>query len=990
MNTLPSPRPALHAPQQPAQKPWRLLALLCLLCSGFAAAGYELYLWQVRNIQTEQAANLAAVAQLKTSQLMAWRQERLADARMNASGMVRYLALQWLQTGRAETLADVRQRLQFFLQNEGYLNMILADDNGRIRLSLLPRVTQLEQEEHELLQQVVASKKAVLGDFFYCRNCRRIHINAAAPVFDGDRVALVLLLVADPQRDLYPMIQSWPIAHSNAESLLVRRDGQNAILLNQPRHRSVSGLAFRIPLANTSSPAVQAVLGATGMVRGVDYRDVEVLANVNPVPESNWFMITKLDFPEIAASARYRAGGITLLVALATVVAGALVQLASLARRKTLNEALLHEEQGHRQTREEIRATLYGIGEGVIAADADGRITRMNPVAESLTGWLENEALGQPLSAVYRVINEDSEAIVESPVDQVLRRGEIVQMSNHTLLVAKDNSRRPIADSGAPIRNEAGVITGVVLVVRDQSKRRAMEKSRAESARRYTDLVENISDFIWETGANHRFTYASPRSRDMLGYDPGEFVGLALTELLAENNPAEVMQICADTLAGLRPFSQLCLSFARKDGAEVILESSAVPVFDPSGGFCGYRGVSRDITERKRTEDAQKRLESQLLQSQKMEVVGRLAGGVAHDFNNMLTVISSYVEMTLNELEERHPLYKRLYEVHKAARHSAELTGQLLAFARKQAIAPRVLDLNETISGSLKMLHRLIGENIELQWNPGPDLWQVRMDAAQIGQVLANLAVNARDAIDGIGRLTMHTGNVAVDPETCAACPELSPGDYVQLSITDNGCGMDRQTQEKIFEPFFTTKDEGQGTGLGLSTVYGIIKQNNGVIAVASAPSQGTTFRIFLPRVNFGSKAMPTATGNQTHRGKETVLLVEDETAILDMCAFLLEQHGYTVLVAQNPAQALDIVHRRQGTIDLLLTDVIMPDMNGRELSRRVLELLPAVKVLFMSGYTADIISRHGGDMDTGLHFLEKPFSASQLARKVREVIDRG
>jgi len=989
MNTSPISPPS-PAPGQAARKLWLLLALIALVCSGFGLAGYELYRWQEQSIQAEHAANLAAVAQLKTTQLLAWRQERLADARMNASGMVRFLALQWLQTGHADTLEDVRQRLQFFRENEGYLNMILADGAGRIRLSLLPRVTQLEQEEHDLLQQVVATKKAVLGDFFYCRNCSRIHINAAAPVFDGDKVALVLLLVADPQRDLYPMIQSWPIAHSNAESLLVRRDGESALLLNQPRHRGFAGLSFRHPLANTSSPAVQAVLGATGVVRGVDYRDVKVLANINPIPESNWFMITKLDFREIAAQAQYRTGGIMLLVALATTVAGFLVQLASHSRRKTLNEALLQEEQGHRQTREEIRATLYGIGEGVIAADAAGRITRMNPVAESLTGWLEGEALGKPLGEVYRVIDEDSEAVVESPVDRVLQQGEIVQMSNHTLLIAKDDSRRPIADSGAPIRNEAGVISGVVLVFRDQSRRRAMEKSRAESARRYTELVENISDFIWETGADHRFTYASPRSLDMLGHTPEECRGLALVDLLNDDNDAEDVQGFTDMVAGLRPFSQLCLRCVRKDGSEVILESSAVPVFDPQGGFRGYRGVSRDITERKRTEDAQKRLEGQLLQSQKMEVVGRLAGGVAHDFNNMLTVISSYVEMTLNELEEHHPLYKRLYEVHKAARHSAELTRQLLAFARKQAITPRILDLNETISGSLKMLHRLIGENIELQWNPGPDLWQVRMDATQIGQVLANLAVNARDAIDGTGRLIMHTGNVAVDPAACAACPELSPGDYVQLSVTDNGCGMDRLTQEKIFEPFFTTKEEGRGTGLGLATVYGIVKQNNGVIAVASAPGQGTTFRIFLPRVDLGPKALSTATGNQMHRGKETILLVEDEAAILEMCTFILEQHGYTVLVAQNPAQALDLVHRRQGTIDLLLTDVIMPDMNGRELSRRVLELLPAIRVLFMSGYTADIIARHGGDMDTGLHFLEKPFSASQLARKVREVIDRG
>ena len=231
---------------------------------------------------------------------------------------------------------------------------------------------------------------------------------------------------------------------------------------------------------------------------------------------------------------------------------------------------------------------------------------------------------------------------------------------------------------------------------------------------------------------------------------------------------------------------------------------------------------------------------------------------------------------------------------------------------------------------------------------------------------------------------------MTVDPADCADCPELSPGDYVQLSVADNGCGMDRQTQEKIFEPFFTTKQEGRGTGLGLATVYGIVKQNNGAIAVASEPLRGTTFRIFLPRVKTASQALPTAKGKRMHCGAETILLVEDETVILEMGAFILEQHGYTVLVAQNPLQALELVHRRQETIDLLLTDVIMPEMNGRELSRRVLELLPAIKVLFMSGYTADILAHHGGGMDASLHFLEKPFSASQLVQKVRSVIDQG
>jgi PAS domain S-box-containing protein len=969
--------------------PVRLFLLCCLLLLCFAGSGFWLYRQQRQALINEHAENLHAIAQLKTSQLLAWRQERLADARMNGSGMVRLLTLQWLQSGRQEILDDIRQRLQFFQDNEGYFNMILADARGRIQLSRLPRITELEQVEQQIVQQVVAEKQAVMGEFFYCHNCDRVHINVAAPILDGDRVVMVLLLVADPERDLYPIIRSWPIPHENAESLLVRRQGENALILNQPRHRTVPPLSQRLPLQQSRSPEVQAVLGTTGVFVGQDYRGTDVLTILNAIPATEWFMVTKLDLTEIVTQARYRAGGILLLVFMATVIAVTLAQLVSLSRRKALSEALLLEEQHHRQTREEIRATLYSIGEGVIATDSRGRVTRMNPVAETLTGWTESTALGQPLTAVYQVIDEESERPVPSPVERVLRNNTTVTMSNHTLLLARDTSRRPIADSGAPIRDGAGAITGVVLVVRDQTKRRAMEKARAESAKRYTDLVESISDFIWETDSDHRHTYASPRSLDLLGYAPQECIGLTWFDLLSRNNTSEALQTFTDLVARLQPYSQLCLSCVHKDGHEVFLESSATPVVDPQGRFLGYRGVSRDVSERKHNEEAQKRLEEQLQQSQKMEMVGRLAGGIAHDFNNMLTVISSYVDMTLGELEEQHPLYKRLFEVHKAAQHSADLTRQLLAFARKQVIAPRILDLNETISAALKMLHRLIGEHIDLQWHPGAALWQVRMDSTQIGQILANLAVNARDAIHGPGHLLIQTANVVVQPADCTACLDLSPGDYVLLTVNDSGCGMDAETQAKIFEPFFTTKEEGRGTGLGLATVYGIVRQNHGAITVTSAPDQGATFSIYLPRTQYDVHARPMVSGSSRHRGIETILLVEDDAALLELGAYILEQQGYTVLIARSPSEALDVVRKYPATIHLLITDVIMPEMNGRDLARTVGEIVPAIRMLFMSGYTADILVNHGGvAMDTP--FLEKPFTASQMALKVREVLDRG
>ena len=368
-----------------------------------------------------------------------------------------------------------------------------------------------------------------------------------------------------------------------------------------------------------------------------------------------------------------------------------------------------------------------------------------------------------------------------------------------------------------------------------------------------------------------------------------------------------------------------------------------------------------------------------------MESVGRLAGGVAHDFNNMLGVIIGTTEMALMKVGEAQPLHADLEEIGKAARRSADLTRQLLAFARKQTITPKVLNLNETVEGMLKMLGRLIGENIRLNWLPGKELWPVKMDPSQLDQILANLCVNARDAIRGPGTLSIRTENHTITAEAHAAQPGLLPGEYVQLAVSDTGSGMDAETLSHIFEPFFTTKDVGEGTGLGLATIYGIAKQNNGCLDVRSAPGQGTTFNIYLPRHTGqglpAEKELPAAPAG---RGHETILLVEDEPTILRMTARMLMMQGYTVLTAGTPEEAIRLTSEHVGEIDLLMTDVVMPEMNGRVLAEKLLALRPQLKRLFMSGYTADIIA-HRGVIDKGVHFIQKPFTMKGLTTKLRE-----
>ncbi len=380
-------------------------------------------------------------------------------------------------------------------------------------------------------------------------------------------------------------------------------------------------------------------------------------------------------------------------------------------------------------------------------------------------------------------------------------------------------------------------------------------------------------------------------------------------------------------------------------------------------------------------------MENQLRQAQKMDAVGRLAGGVAHDYNNMTNVIMGYIELILERIQKNDPIYADLQQINEAARRSMELTRQLLAFARCQAIAPKILDINQIIVSMLKMLQRLIGEDVHLVWRPEEDIWPIEIDPSQVDQILANLCVNARDAISGVGKIEITTANAVFDEAYCLLHRGALPGEFVQMTISDDGSGMDSAILDKIFEPFFSTKAIGRGTGLGLATVYGIVKQNRGFIDVKSEPGRGTSFEIYLPRVIGRSVEGISSTTAEIGRGfNEIVLLVEDEVAILNMVQRLLEKMGYRVLATNSALEAIAMAERYSGKIDVLLTDVVMPELNGNDLAKRLRLLFPAIRVLFMSGYTANIIA-HRGILDKDVVMIQKPFSKSELSAKVREVL---
>ena len=394
------------------------------------------------------------------------------------------------------------------------------------------------------------------------------------------------------------------------------------------------------------------------------------------------------------------------------------------------------------------------------------------------------------------------------------------------------------------------------------------------------------------------------------------------------------------------------------------------------------------ILRARRTAADRKKLLEESEKVSRLEALGRLAGGVAHDFNNLLTVMGGYVSLCKGRLANDHPILPWLDQIENAAERSAGLTRQLLAFARRQTAEPRVLQLNDAITDLKFLLGNLIGEDIELIWRTDADLWPVRIDPTQVEQIVTNLCVNARDAIAGVGRITLETANAELDEKYCAAHPGAEPGRYAMLTVSDTGCGMDRETIRHIFEPFFSTKEPGKGTGLGLATIHGIVKQNNGHISIYSEPGAGTTFRIYLPRFKGESEdAAPAMTTTPTQGGSETLMVVEDDESIRSLVHQVLESQGYTVFSAGSPHEALKITADLPGTIHLLVTDVIMPGMTGKDLAGRLAEIYPDMKCLYISGYTVDIISRQGV-LEEDVHFIAKPFTIDVIERKVREVLD--
>ncbi|NTW48874.1 MAG: PAS domain S-box protein [Chlorobiales bacterium] len=625
-------------------------------------------------------------------------------------------------------------------------------------------------------------------------------------------------------------------------------------------------------------------------------------------------------------------------------------------------------EEERRQWADAFESCVYGIA---MANPSTNRVLACNPAFASMFRCSVGQIVGSPILDLYAPSDHEY-------VKRYLNEANSIGYAQYKVsMIRKDGTTFPVQVDLVGVRNTDGKLLYRVATVQDitEGKKADAERERLMAA------IEQAAEVIVITDPAGDIQYANPAFERATGYSRDEALGQNPRILKSGKQDKAFYAAMWQALMEGKTWEGRFIN-KRKDGTLYTEEVAISPVYDASGTTINYVAVKRDITHELETEQ-------QLLQAQKMESVGRLAGGVAHDFNNLLTAIINYTEMCRRRLPSDHPVHNWLNEVTSASERSVNIIRQLLAFARKQTISPLVLDLNETVTIMLKLLQQLIGEDIELAWIPGHDLWAVKLDPSQIDQILANLCINARDAITNTGRIIIETENTTLDDAYCIDHVGAVPGEYVLLVVSDDGSGMEKDVLDHIFEPFFTTKGIGKGTGLGLATVYGIVKQNNGYIDVYSEPGRGTMFRIYLPRFLGKAPETPLTSPVTVPKGHgETVLLVEDEQSLRATCILLLDMLEYKVLEAETPEVALEVVARHPGEIHLLLTDVIMPGMNGKELAERLWTLKPDLKVMFMSGYPADVINRHG-ILEQSRPFLEKPFSLSELACKLREVLDQ-
>jgi len=1207
-----------------------IAALLAVMVAVFAGMAYRYYLAQKEAIEHEVRNELLSIADFKVAEISNWHTRQTDEVLLLVANGPTARVMQRLASGApapAES-AEIHTWLDEVCSHLHYSGATFVDRHGNPILSAGKKFGDADHIR-QTAEEVLRTNAVVFHDLRSDAQGNAIHMGLNVPLrASSDAPPFgALLLSIDPADRLYPLLQRWPVASQSAEALLVRREGDEVLYLNNTRFRPNAALRLRIPASNRSTPAVQAALGAEGIVDGTDYRGVPVIAAVRPVPGLPWFLIAKIDAEEVDAPVRQRSLLMILTRVSVLLTLGAtflviwrrqklqfyraryeadlerqalvghydylsrfandiilllddggrileandravacygfsreeLLQKTVLALRHSSSQGDFTEQWkevgergslvfesvhrtrdgqpfpvevsvrsirvGDRQFRQSIirditerktlderlrrmldthTAMIESSATAIVTMTPGCRIASWNKAAERIFGWTAAEAVGAPpifirpdrmelalrehertmqgdviegrrglgqrkdgtlitltissaalydrdgktygvvlniLDTTEQTLAEESlrrnEALSRATFDQAAVGMNFVSLDGHFLRVnprycqmvgysqeellrlrfqdityphdlteereqaarlmdgrdattsynkryiRKDGSLAWFHVTASLLRSESGEPLHFVGVVEDVTERLHSEEALRQSEERFRCLVESAPEGILVEHAR-KIRYVNSAAVKLFGAaSAAELVGRDVLEFTYLEDRAEVIERSAAVLRRV-PASQVERCYLRIDGTAFPVEVSASPIeYDQQPAAVVFL---RDITERKQAEAEKRRLEEQLLQVQKLESLGRLAGGVAHDFNNHLTVITGYCDMLLSDMEPG-PKREEVEEIRTAGKRAGALTQQLLAFSRKQMAERKPLQLNDVVAESRNMLGRLIGEQVDIVTSLDPALGLAVADRGQIEQILMNLVINARDAMPSGGRIRIETANADLAERVPLPCKDAAPGAYVLLSVADSGVGMSEETLQHVFEPFFTTKGAGIGTGLGLSTVYGVVRQSGGWIQVESHPGKGSTFRVYLPRVE------GIAAASERHdpavdvaRGVETLLLAEDQPEVRRLASLILKSHGYQVLEASCGPEALALSLQHAGPIDLLVTDVIMPGMTGRELATRLREVRPEIKVLYVSGYSADIIGR-AGELNPGIDYLPKPYTAAQLALKVREVL---
>ncbi len=970
----------------PAPSLWRNartpFLIFFLLASAIGGIGYLVYTHQKEILQKEKAAELLAIADTKVAEITHWITERRNDVEMITRDPFIALAVKrWLSAG-APTDEDGKRLLAWLtdlLQDSlDYSAVLLADDKGQVRLRV--GVVEIHPKQQELALQAIQSDQSIMSDLHWDQEIagEKIGIDLLAPLGRGSagegQPVGALLFKIDPERYLFPLMQIWPTPSPSAETLLVRREGDEVLYLNALRHRKNIPLRFRLPVSSEHLIAALAVRGQEGVVEGVDYRQVPVLAAVHAVPRTAWFLIAKVDAEEVYAPTRTLTLLVAIVVGILIIGAGMGTGLWWQQQHARFLADRYRRELEHQTLVQHLDYLAKYANDIILLVDENHRIIEVNDRALEAYGRSREELLGMPASEL-RVPATCQDFLRDH--EKLDREGKTVYQTWHQ---RGDGTPFPVEASARTL--EIAGKRYYQFIIRDITERTQVEEALRDSEARFRATFEQAAVGIAHVAADGRFLRVNQKLCQLSGYTQAELLERSFQDLTPPDDLQAELGYIYQVLAGELNTYSLEKRYYRKDGSLIWVNLTVSLVREASGEPKYFIAVIEDISQRKRTEE-------QLRQAQKMEAVGQLTGGIAHDFNNLLAIILGNLELLAEALPDRPDWQELIQRPLGAVERGTTLVQRLLAFARRQSLQAKPVDLNQLVAGMIDLLQRTLGETIQVQMRLAKDLAQTAIDPGQLETALVNLAVNSRDAMPEGGTLMLETANQWLD-EDYANADQLKPGQYVLLAISDTGLGMTPAVLERAFEPFFTTKAVGKGSGLGLSMVYGLVKQSGGHIQLYSEVGSGTTIKLYLPWLEATAGPAPEAyAGEALLQGQaEMILVVEDEVQVRQLTVNLLQSLGYQTVEADTAATALQVLTNTPQVV-VLFTDVALPGgRSGIDLAREARQRRPHLKVLFTSGYTEQTLSNLSS-LQEGINLLSKPYHKSELANKLHALLLR-